>query len=99
MNKKMRSHRRAADGVVRPAKSSGLYTFAKLTTPSARTKVASRCYIDRAPTPPVSGGEFPRRQFIHSFYDRPWKRLRTYAKVSLGKEGNGLGANTSQHLI
>jgi hypothetical protein len=65
INKKMRSHRRAADGVVRPAKSSGLDTFAELTTPSARTKVASRYLFDRASTPPFQGGEFcSPEQFI-----------------------------------
>src|SRR5215471_8426721 len=60
INKKMRSHRSAADGVVRPAKPSGLYTFAALTTPSARTKVASRYFLDRASTPPFQGGEYAR---------------------------------------
>jgi hypothetical protein len=48
-NKKVRSHRSAADGVVRSAKSSGLCTFAELTTPSARTKVAARCFLIAQP--------------------------------------------------
>src|SRR5215471_18792725 len=65
INKKMRSNQRAADGVVRPAKSSGLCTFAERTTPSARTKVASRCFFDRASTPPFQGWEYARPT-IHS---------------------------------
>ena len=77
MNKRMRSHRRAADGVVRPAKSSGLYTLAERTTPSARTKVASRCSIDAHPPLLYQEGSFLDRQFIHSFYDRPYRRPRT----------------------
>src|SRR5262245_24452601 len=58
VNKKSRSHRSAADGVVRPAKSLGLKNFAELTTPSARSKVASRYFLDRASTPPFQGGEY-----------------------------------------
>src|SRR5215831_12473534 len=64
INKKMRSNQRAADGVVRPAKSSGLCTYAGLTTPSARTKVASRCFFDRASTPPFQGGEYAQRRTV-----------------------------------
>jgi len=49
INKKLRSHRTAADGVVRPAKSSGLCTFAELTTPSTRIKVASQYFLTAYP--------------------------------------------------
>jgi hypothetical protein len=35
INKKLRSHRSAADGVVRSANCSGLNNFAELTTPAA----------------------------------------------------------------
>src|SRR5215471_14876514 len=40
------------------------------TTPSAPLKEASRLLLDVASTPPVSGGEWRARQFIHTFYDR-----------------------------
>src|SRR5439155_24456390 len=52
INKKARSLRSAADGVVRSAKSSGLKSVAELTSPSARTKVASRHFLDRVSTRP-----------------------------------------------
>jgi len=55
--KKMTPFRIGADGVVRPAKCLGLKSFAELTTPSARSKVASRYFLDRASTPPFQGGE------------------------------------------
>src|SRR5207249_12072201 len=42
-----------------------LKAFAGLTTPSARTKVASRYFLDRAATPPLRGGEW-RSIPIHS---------------------------------
>jgi hypothetical protein len=45
----------AADGVVRAAKALRPNNFAGLTTPSARTKVASRYFLDRASTPPFQG--------------------------------------------
>src|SRR5438094_10667471 len=35
--------------------------FADLTTPSARTNVASRHFLDRAGTPPFQGGDSDRR--------------------------------------
>jgi len=44
--------------------------FADLTTPSVRTKVASRYFLDRASTPPLQGGEYARVQFIHTLVDR-----------------------------
>src|SRR5438552_3953875 len=69
INKKARSLRSAADGVVRSAKLFRPKDFADLflrlrpiglalrATPSARTKVASRHFLDRASTPPLQGGE------------------------------------------
>src|SRR5204862_4500691 len=57
INKKARSLRSAADGVVSSAKLFRPKDFADLTTPSARTKVASRHFLDRASTPPFQGGE------------------------------------------
>src|SRR6516162_10164602 len=77
INKKSGSHRSAADGVVRSAKVfrpknfAGLTTFkasryrARASRPSARTKVASRYFLDRASTPPFQGGEYTRPN-IHS---------------------------------
>src|SRR5437868_876792 len=56
--KKMSPLRIGADGVVSSAKSLGLKSFAELTTPSARSKVASRYFLDRASTPPFQGGEY-----------------------------------------
>src|SRR5207253_5096168 len=47
----------AADGVVSSAKLFRPKDFADLTTPSARTKVASRHFLGRASTPPFQGGE------------------------------------------
>src|SRR6516165_12832396 len=44
--------------VVRPAKSSGLYMFAELTTPSARTRVASRCLLTAQPPLLFQEGSF-----------------------------------------
>ena len=44
------------------------------TTPSARTKVASRHFMDRASSPPFQGGENTRFQFIHTFIDRPYRK-------------------------
>src|SRR5215471_5046134 len=85
INKKMRSNRRAADGVVRPAKSSGLYTFAELTTiyasrycarasrPSARTNVASRYFWTAHPPLLFKEGNMLARQFIHIFCDRAYR--------------------------
>jgi len=52
--------------VVRSAKSLGLKSFAELTTPSARTKVASRHFLDRAATPPFQGGECVRTETAHA---------------------------------
>src|SRR5215831_17410 len=84
INKKMRSNQRAADGVVRPAKSSGLCTFAERTTiyasrycacasrPSARTKVASRYFWTAHPPLLFEEGNLLARQFIHTFYDRAY---------------------------
>jgi len=57
INKKAQSLRSAADGVVSSAKLFRPEDFADLTTPSARTKVASRHFLDRAPSPPFQGGE------------------------------------------
>jgi hypothetical protein len=69
MNKKGRSHRSAADGVVSLARCSGLkfspnfflrlrpIGLALRATPSARIKVASRYFLNRADTPPFQGGE------------------------------------------
>src|SRR5215831_6275056 len=64
-----RSDRIAADGVVRSAKAFRPNDFAGLTTPSARTKVASRYFFDRASTPPFQEGNMLDRQFIHTFYE------------------------------
>src|SRR5437870_12217724 len=85
INKKARSPRSAADGVVSSAKLFRPKDFADLflrlrpiglalrATPSARTKVASRHFLDRASTPPFQGGECLRTetvcQFIHTFSD------------------------------
>ena len=54
-----------ADGVARSAspigrslnRRSAHHVFAGLTTPSARTRVASRYFLDCAATPPLRGGE------------------------------------------
>ena len=47
----------AADGVVSSAKSSGLNSFAELTTPSAPFRNGS-IFIYGASTPPLRGGEY-----------------------------------------
>jgi hypothetical protein len=57
MNKKSRSHQSAGDGAVSSAKELRPEDSASLTTPSARTKVASQYFLDRAATPPLQGGE------------------------------------------
>src|SRR5437868_14519466 len=69
INKKARSLQSTADGVVSSAKLFRPKDFADLplrlrpiglalrATPSARTKVASRHFLDRASTPPFQGGE------------------------------------------
>ena len=66
-NKKSRSHRSGADGVVSSAKRLGLNSFAELTTPAA--PISERIHlIDGASTPPLRGGEYPELNFspIHS---------------------------------
>src|SRR6516225_7211403 len=80
-NKNLRRHGCAADGVVSSAKGfrskdfAGLTTFtasryrARASRPSARTKVASRYFLDRASTPPFQGGEYAR-QNIHTLGER-----------------------------
>ena len=70
INKKMRSHRIAADGVVSSAKAFRPNDFAGLTTPSARTKVASRYFLTAHPPLLFKEGNMLDRQFIHTFYDR-----------------------------
>src|SRR5262245_43203407 len=45
VNKKSRSHRSAADGVVRPAKSFGLKSFAELTTSSAPVRLLRDIFL------------------------------------------------------
>ena len=61
----------AAGGVVSSAKSSGLNTFAELTTPAALFRNGS-IFIYGASTPPLRGGElFALVQFIHTFCDPP----------------------------
>src|SRR5215471_2440745 len=87
INKKRRSNQRAADGVVRPAKSSGLCTFAERTTPSARTKVAARCFLTAHPPLLFKEGNMLARRFIHTCYDRAYNRFRRFATPS-EKEGN-----------
>src|SRR5215471_12503891 len=57
INKKMRSNQRAADGVVSSAKAFRPNDFAGLTTPSARTKVASRYFLTAHP--PLLFKEYP----------------------------------------
>jgi hypothetical protein len=57
--KKLRSHRSAADGVVSSASCSGLNNFAELTTPSAPFRNGA-IFIDGASTPPFQGGEWGR---------------------------------------
>src|SRR5207249_3476649 len=64
INKTVRSLRSAADGVVSSAKLFRPKDFADLTTPSARTKVASRHFLDRAATPPFQGGECVRTETV-----------------------------------
>ena len=49
-----------ADGVVSSANAYRPEDFAGLTTPSARTKVASRCFLTAHPPPPFQGGESTR---------------------------------------
>ena len=60
-----------ADEVVRSAKSSGLKSFAELTTPSAALRRLRAFFINAAATPPFQGGECVRTetvcQFIHTF--------------------------------
>ena len=66
INKKMRSHRKAADGVVSSAPVYRPEDFAELTTPSARTKVASRCFLTAHPPLLYQEGSLLARQFTHS---------------------------------
>jgi hypothetical protein len=70
INQISRSYRIAADGVVRSAKRSGLIIFGDLTTPSARTKAASRYFLTAHPPLLFKEGNMLARQFIHTFYDR-----------------------------
>src|SRR5437867_11347433 len=59
-----------ADGVVSSAKSSGLNSFAELTTPAAPFRNGS-IFIYGASTPPLRGGEYSARgQFVHSHVHR-----------------------------
>src|SRR5207249_4139407 len=60
INRKSRSHRSAADGVVGSARLFRLQNFAELTTPSA--PFGTRLFFDGAATPPLQGGETPPLQ-------------------------------------
>ena len=55
-----------ADGVVSSAKVYRPEDFAELTTPSARTKVASRCFLTAHPPLLYQEGSLLARQFTHS---------------------------------
>src|SRR5207253_9700494 len=52
--------------------------FADLTTSSARTKLASRYFLDRASTPPLQGGKYARVQYIHTLV---YRRLQVRVAV------------------
>src|SRR5215475_10415699 len=60
----------AADGVVSSAKSSGLSSFAELTTPAAPFRNGS-IFIYGAATPPLRGGEWGR---LHRHLIRPQRQ-------------------------
>jgi hypothetical protein len=71
IEKKSRSHRSAADGVVSSAKSLGLNDFAELTTPSAPIRNGSILLMARPPLL-FKEGNMPNSrfcQFIHTLYD------------------------------
>src|SRR5215831_5372310 len=59
-----RSDRIAADGVVSSAKAFRPNDFPGLTTPSARTKVASQCFLTAHPPLLFKEGNVLARQFI-----------------------------------
>src|SRR5262252_725254 len=71
INQISRSDRIAADGVVSSAKAFRPNDFAGLTTPSARTKVASRYFLSAHPPLLFKEGNVLAGQFIHIFYKRP----------------------------
>src|SRR5881628_3121698 len=61
----------AADGVVSSAKSSGLNSFAELTTPAAPFRNAS-IFLYGASTPPLRGGECDSAErWVTVIYQRP----------------------------
>src|SRR5262245_667887 len=69
----------AADGreaviVVSSAKSSGLNSFAELTTPAAPFRNGSIFIYARPPLLCEEGNRSARVQFIHSFIDRRYRR-------------------------
>jgi hypothetical protein len=72
INKKKRSHRSGADGVVGIAE---VFRFLEmvpfLTTPSAPLKEASRLLIDVASSPPMSGGECLALQVLQREGENP----------------------------
>ena len=63
--------------VVSSAKAFRPNDFAGLTTPSARTKVASRYFLTAHPPLLFKEGKMLARQFIHTFYDRPYNAFVT----------------------
>src|SRR5262249_49187554 len=66
----------AADRVVSSAKSSGLNSFAELTTPAAPFRNGA-IFIYGASTPPLRGGEYSARvQFVHTFIDRRYSHQK-----------------------
>ncbi len=78
MKKKVRSHLVGAAGVVL-VKRIGLNLIS--TTPSARTAVASRLFIDRAATPPQLRRGFP-------LSSEPAFHSRSYTALTMGHPKN-----------
>src|SRR6516165_9308080 len=98
INQISRSHRIAADGVVRSAKAFRPNDFAGLTTPSARTKVASRYFWPAHPPLLFKEGNRLARQFIPHLH-RPRLQFKSpFCKGLLEKEGNMLARQFIQAI-